>query len=149
MQELLDVAKDESMEMVIIIIAGFIIIILLLANGMSITKQRKVEAKMEKLEEELHGLKEAVLILKDRDEAATRSRETTQTLLRGLEAAVMGIASRIAVEEEVRRIGAERSMVQGHPLQVQALPALPLHNHLPLTGPQAGFEQTTQGMISG
>ena len=148
LQELLDVTKDESMEMVIIIIAGCIIIILLLANGMSITKQRKMEAKMEKLDEELHGLKEAVLILKDRDEAATRSRETTQALLRGLEAAVMGIASRIAVEEEVRRIGAERSMGPGHPLQAQVLPALPLPNHLQLTGVQAGLEQATQGMVS-
>ena len=148
LQELLDVTKDESMEMVIIIIAGCIIILLLLANVVSFTKQKKIEAKMDKLDEELHDLKEAVLILKDRDEAATRSRDTTQTLLRGLEAAVMGIASRIAVEEEVRRRGAERDMVPVHPLQTQVLPALPLPNHQQLTGSQAGHEGATQNMIT-
>ena len=148
LQELLDVAKDESMEMITIIIAGVIIIILLLAVGLSTTKQRKVEAKLEKVEEELQGLKEAMMIMKDRDEAATRSREATQNLLRGLEAAVLGIASRIAVEEEVRRIGAERSVNPGHPLQAQVLPALPLPSHLPVNGIQAGLEQAAQGMIS-
>ena len=136
------------MEMITIIIAGVIIIILLLAVGLSTTKQRKVEAKLEKVEEELQGLKEAMMIMKDRDEAATRSREATQNLLRGLEAAVLGIASRIAVEEEVRRIGAERSVNHGHPLQAQALPALPPPSHPPVNGIQAGLEQTTQGMIS-
>ena len=101
---------------------------------------------MEEMKEELQGLKEVVLILKDRDEAAARSRETTQTLLRGLEAAMMGVAARNAVEEEVRRMGMERGAAPGHPLQVHTLQALPLQS-LPLTGSQAGFDQP-QGMVS-
>ena len=60
----------------------------------------------------------------------------------------MGIASRIAVEEEVRRIGAERNVSPGHPLQTQVLPALPLPNHLQIARVHAGLEQAAQGMIS-
>ena len=135
LQELLDVVKDESMEMTVIIITGVIIVLLLLSNGMSLRKQRRAEIKMEEMKEEIHGLKEVVLILKDRDEAATRSRETTQNILRNLEAAMLGIAARNAVDEEVdRRMMSERGAVAGLPLQ-----------GLPLPGYQAGAEPL-QGM---
>ena len=147
LQELLDVTKDESMEMTIIIIAGVIIIILLLANGMSFTKQRRAEIKIEEMKEEIQGLKEVVLILKDRDEAASRSRETTQALLRNLEAAVMGVAARNAVDDEVeRRLVVERGATSGLPLQGHPLQGLPLQG-LPLTGYQAGVEPP-QGIVS-
>ena len=78
---------------------------------------------MEEMKEEIQGLKEVVLILKDRDKAASRSRETTQNILRNLEAAIMGIAARNAVDEEVdRRLMSERGAAAGLPLQGLSLP---------------------------
>ena len=103
LQELLDVAKDETMEMTVIIITGVIIVFLLLSNGMSMRKQRKAEVKMEELKEEVRGLKEVVLILRERDDAATRSQESMENILKNVESDMMGMAARCAVNNEVYR----------------------------------------------
>ena len=58
---------------------------------------------MEELKEEVRGLKEVVLILREQDDAATRSRESMETILKNVESGMLGVAARCTVNTEVHR----------------------------------------------